>query len=639
MGKASRKKQQSSRATATGEDNSRSSRNLHSGSLRKKPNSPETKNFRYYLAGVISLIAVLVYLSSLNNQFVNWDDDRYIIKNPHIHPLNFDLFRWAFSEFYASNWHPLTWISHAVDYAVWGLNPQGHHLTNLVFHAGNTFLVVLLSIRLLEMYRERTVQEGGSTFLDGRRAMIAGGMTGLLFGLHPLNVETVAWIAQRKTVLCGLFFLLSIMAYSGYVSRQGDRRAQEKSTGPLFFDTRYIVSLAFFILALLSKSMAVTLPAVLLILDWHPFKRVRSLKTFRAVFIEKLPFIACSLISSLLTILAQQAGGATKLMEIVPFSTRVLVAANAIIAYLWKTVFPMNLIPFYPYPHGVSLFSPMYLGVVLLLVGISSIFFISVKRNRVWLALWGYYIITLTPVLGLVQVGGQSMADRYMYLPSLSPFLAIALAVAWLHKNVDELEEHRLIVKVFGTCAAILVLVSLSYLTFRQVGTWSSSVELWNYVIKKEPGTALAYNNRGQAFLEKGELDNALEDFNKVIALNQSYDTAYNNRGIVFSKKGQFDKAMEDFNKAIALNQSYDEAYNNRGIVFGEKGLLDEAMEDFNKAIALNPYHSRAYFNRGYVYLKKENVESAVQNFQKACALGYEAACKAIQKIENSPRG
>jgi tetratricopeptide (TPR) repeat protein len=383
--------------------------------------------------------------------------------------------------------------------------------------------------------------------------------------------------------------------------------------------------------------MAVSLPAVLLILDWHPFRRIRSLKTLGAVFVEKLPFIACSLISSLLTILAQETGGATKLTEIVPFSTRLLVAAKALIVYLWKMVAPMNLIPFYPYPRDVSLLSPVYLGAVLLVVGITSISLIVAKRNRLWLALWGYYVVALMPVLGLVQVGGQSMADRYMYLPSLAPFLAVALATAWFSKNSDELKKHRLMVKVFGICAAILVFVSLSYLTFRQIGVWSSSVELWNYVIKKEPETALAYNNRGQAFLEKGELDNALADFSKVIALNQSYDTAYNNRGIVLSKTGHPDKAMEDFDKAIALNPLYDEAYNHRGIAFGEMGQLDKAMEDFNKTIALNPYHSRAYFNRGYVYFKRGNVESAAQNFQKACALGYEAACKAMQKIESSP--
>ena len=625
MGKSSRKKRRSSRSTRAVGDSS--PQNLRIS---------ETRRSRYYLAGGISLVTLLVYLTSLSNQFVNWDDGRYIVKNPHLHPFNPGLFQWAFSEFYASNWHPLTWISHAADYAIWGLNPLGHHLANAVFHAGNTFLVVLLSMRLLEMYMGRAVQEGVLTWLDSRRTMIVGGMTGLLFGLHPLQVETVAWIAQRKTLLCTLFLLLSVLIYSGYVRRRGERREEEKSSGLFLFDARYMSSFVLFILALLSKPMAVSLPAVLLILDWYPFGRIRSLKEMGAAVAEKLPFIVCSLISSLMTILAQESGGATKLMELVPFWTRVLVAAKALVVYLWKIVLPINLIPFYPYPHDVSLVSPVYIGAVFLVAGITSVSLLAIKRNRLWLTLCGYYIVTLLPVLGLVQVGGQAMADRYMYLPDLGLFFGISLGVARAHERINMLKMHRTLVKVFGSCAVILMIVSLSYVTIRQIGVWSGSVELWNYVIKKEPETALAYNNRGQAFFEKGELDNALADFNKVIALNQLYDTAYSNRGTILSKRGQLDKAMEDFDKAIALNPSYDEAYNQRGIVFGEKGQFDAAMESFNKAIALNPSHSRAYFNRGYVYIKRGDVESAIQNFQRACALGYEAACKAVQKIGDS---
>ncbi|HXX80291.1 MAG TPA: hypothetical protein VEI46_01990, partial [Thermodesulfovibrionales bacterium] len=396
MGKSSRKKRRSSRAVAAFESGSPQNLRIF-----------ETKKSRYYLAGIISLITMLVYLTSLSNQFVNWDDSRYIVKNPHIHPFNLDFFRWVFSEFYASNWHPLTWISHAVDYAIWGLNPLGHHLTNVFFHAGNTFLVVLLSIRLLEMCMDRAVQESGPTLVDGRRTMIVGGMTGLLFGLHPLQVETVAWIAQRKTLLCTLFFLLSILVYSDYVRRRGERRGEEKSSGLFLFDARYMASFVLFILALLSKPMAVSLPAVLLILDWYPFGRIKSLKEMGAAVAEKLPFIACSLISSSLTILAQESGGATKLMELVPFPTRVLVAAKALIMYLWKILLPINLIPFYPYPRNVSLLSPVYFGAVFLVAGMTFVSLLTMKKNRLWLTLWGYYIATLLPVLGLVQVGGQ----------------------------------------------------------------------------------------------------------------------------------------------------------------------------------------------------------------------------------------
>jgi len=636
MGKSSRKKRRPSRGGVAGGDSSQWSRNPRSEQLGRKPAYVERSTSRYYLAGIVSFFTLLVYLPSLKNQFVNWDDTGYIIRNPHIHPFNLDLVRWAFTEFYASNWHPLTWLSHAADYAIWGLNPLGHHLMNAVLHSGNTFLVVLLVIRVLEIYKEKIVRGGGSTFLDGWGITIVAGTTGMLFGVHPLHVETVAWIAQRKTLLCVLFALLSVVAYLEYVRGQGDPGGK-KSAGAFFFDSRYIASFAFFILALCSKPMAVSLPVMLLILDWEPLRRIGSVRAMGVAVTEKLPFIACSLISSLLTLLSQHAGGATKLMEVVPFPTRVLVAAKALISYLWKIVLPINLIPFYPYPHDVSLLSPVYLGALLLLLAITSVLFITLKRSRPWLALWACYIVTLLPVLGLVQVGGQAMADRYAYFSSLGPFLAISLVAVWSLRNFDVLKGRRLSSRVIGGCAAILVSALLSFLTIRQIGVWSGSVELWNYVIKQEPETALAYNNRGQAFLEKGELDDALADFNKVIALNQSYETAYNNRGIILSKTGQLDKAMEDFDRAIALNPSYDEAYNQKGIIFGEKEQFDKAIDNFNRAIDLNPFHSRAYFNRGYVYLKRGDVESAVQNFRKACALGYEAACRAVQKIGGSP--
>ncbi|MGD0886439.1 MAG: hypothetical protein ABSA46_16485, partial [Thermodesulfovibrionales bacterium] len=226
------------------------------------------RHFPHYLAAFVSLITFSVYLPALRNVFVSWDDDLYVINNLHIRSLNWAFFKWAFFGFHAINWHPLTWISHAFDYAVWGLNPLGHHLTNNILHAMNTFLVVLLCIKLLEMWKERSMPEAASPFLDERRIMIAAGVTGLLFGLHPLHVESVAWVAERKDLLCGLFFLLSISAYVKHVRALVSEPLEEKKAASLFFNRSYLVSLVFFVLALLSKPMAVSLPVVLLLLDW-----------------------------------------------------------------------------------------------------------------------------------------------------------------------------------------------------------------------------------------------------------------------------------------------------------------------------------------------------------------------------------
>ena len=268
-----------------------------------------TTNIKYYLAGFVALVTFLIYLTALRNDFINWDDGPYVYENPHIRSLNAAFFKWAFFDFYESNWHPLTWVSHAVDYAIWGLNPLGHHLTNIILHTINAFIVVFLVIRLLEAWKERTTWNGPPSFLNERAALIAAGTTGLLFGLHPVHVESVAWVAERKDLLCALFFLLSIIAYTKYASGM-DKEPVNSNKAPRFFNKNYLAALGLFILALLSKPMAVSLPVVLLVLDWFPFNRIRSGRTLWAAGVEKLPFIALSLVSSIITVLAQKAGGA-----------------------------------------------------------------------------------------------------------------------------------------------------------------------------------------------------------------------------------------------------------------------------------------------------------------------------------------
>ncbi len=379
-----------------------------------------TPRFNYYVAGFISLLTFLVYLSCLHNEFVAWDDNEYVYENPHLHPLNAAFVRWAFSAFYGDNWHPLTWVSHALDYAAWGLNPLGHHLTNNILHVVNTFIVVILVVKLLEAWRPSRHQDPPlHTSQQGSYIVIAA-VTGLLFGLHPIHVESVAWVSERKDLLCAMFFLFSTLAYTKYVSTGGGLR-----------NKHYILVVFLFILALLSKPMAVSLPAVLLILDWYPFNRIRSMKSFLSALLEKLPLIALSIVSSVLTVLAQKAGGAIRPFEVTPLSSRLLVAAESLLSYLWKMILPLNLVPYYPYPKNISLFSAEYLLSIILVTGITAACIVMVKKQKLWLAVWGYYVITLLPVIGIVQVGDQAMADRYTYLPSISPFLITGLGVVW----------------------------------------------------------------------------------------------------------------------------------------------------------------------------------------------------------------
>ncbi len=603
----------------------------------------------YVLAAAVSLLTFILYLPALSHEFVNWDDGQYVYENLHIRSFDLNLFRWAFFDFYAANWHPLTWISHALDYAIWGLNPMGHHLTNNILHALNTFLVVLLVVRLIEavpgkqqLSSSQVVEWPGNNsttqrlnlFSPSRFTLIAAAVTGLLFGLHPIHVESVAWVAERKDLLCAFFFLLSVLSYTKYVTdtlqyaegighseKESVPSAESREQRAVFsmlhalYAMRY--TLCFFVLALLSKPMAVSLPVVLLLLDWYPFQRIQSLKTLPAAVMEKLPFIALSIVSAILTILAQKAGGATELISSVPFSARLLVAAKSLVAYLWNMVSPLNLVPFYPYPKNVSPLSPEYFLPIVLIVAISISCMLVVRKQRLWLSCWAYYVITMTPVLGLVQVGYQAMADRYTYLPGLGPFLLAGLSTAWFSGRVSKTISRGFMFSLFNATAALLIIASMSYATLKQISIWKNSIVLWTYVIEKEPSSPeMAYSNRGSAFNDLGQFGRAIEDFSKAIALNPSYSLAYLNRGSAFINTVRPDRAMEDFSRVIAM-EPLAEVYYLRGKVFEREGLSEKALSDYKQAIALKPSYGSAYFSLGVLYGKSGSVGKAIDCFDK----------------------
>jgi tetratricopeptide (TPR) repeat protein len=584
----------------------------------------KSRNISYPLAFAVSLLTFIGYLTSLRNEFIGWDDGTYIVENVHIRSLDGTLLKWAFFDFYASNWHPLTWISHALDYAVWGLNPLGHHLTNNILHALNTFLVVLVAVRLIESARHESPASGprsSFTLHSSPFTLIAAAATGLLFGLHPIHVESVAWVSERKDLLCALFYLLSILSYVTCSlspltppSKGGDdivaRLHSERGMW-------YLVTLCFFILALLSKPMAVSLPAVLLLLDWYPFEKIRSLNTFFRAVIGKLPFIALSIGSSVLTMLAQEK--AMVLMDYVPLPARILVAARSLFAYLEKMLFPWNLSPFYPYSGNVYLLAPEYfISIVLLVVAVAACLIIS-RKQKIWLSLSGYYVVTLIPVLGIVQVGRQAMADRYAYLPSIAPFLIAGLLAAQAHKKISKMLNPG--IKLACTAAAVCIAIYMSYLTYRQIAIWNNTVGFWSYVILREPEVPFAYYGRGLALNGMGQTYKAIEDYDKAISLDPSYFKAYAARGFAYAGIDQLDKAIADYDKAIALNPRDSEAYRDRGVIFEKEGRLDEAIADYDKAIALNPLNADAYIYRGIVLEKIGRYDNAIADYDKAIAL------------------
>ena len=615
---------------------------------------------RRLLAAAIAVLTFVVYLPALRNGFVSWDDGVYVYNNPHIRALDTELLHWAFVGFHAGNWHPLTWLSHALDYALWGLNPAGHHLTSIVLHALNTGLVALLSLRLLEAAGYATTGKGG----NGGQLLWGGGMTAALFGLHPLHVESAAWVAERKDLLCALFCLLSIQAYLAYAGRaqEGGARSAVRR--------RYGAALAWFALALLAKPMAVSLPVVLLILDWWPLDRLAEPGGCRRVWGEKVPFLALGFGSAALTFLAQHAGGAMVPLRLHPLSVRLAVACRALLEYLAKMVWPADLIPFYAYPRDLSLLSAAGLLPVALVA--AAVFALLVVRKQ-WpgmAAAWAYYGVTLFPVLGFVQVGGQAMADRYTYLPSLGPFLLAGAAVARGARYLAELGKPAWLK---GTGGALLgsLLALLAWLSVGQMGVWRDSLGLWSRVIERaaveseipynnrgevlakegrfveaiedygralavSPADVVALNNRGTAFEGIGRADLALEDYDRAIAIDPAYARAYYNRGMLLGREGRYPEALRDYDRAIALEPSEAKAYNNRGIVRGLAGDGERARQDFDRAITLDPTHAGAYFNRGNLLLRLGDGADARKDFRTACGLGYGEGCAAVLRLDGA---
>ncbi len=578
-------------------------------------------NTKYYTAAAIAFLAFAVYLPALQNGFLNWDDNVYVVENPFIRSFNANLLREAFFQFTASNWHPLTWISHALDYAVWGLNPWGHHLTNIILHGMNTFVVVLLIMMLLEAARERTAGQGGTGFLNDRTILLVGGGTGLLFGLHPLHVESVAWVAERKDLLCALFFLLSVMMYVKYGVAGRNERGQRNGFFR-FSDKHYWSALGFFILALLSKPMAVSLPLVLLILDWHPLSRISSFRSFRLAFVEKFPFAALSIISSLLTVLAQKSGGALVAFESEPLLKRVIVASHSVIAYLVKLILPVGLKPFYSYPRNASIMTFEYVAAIFLVAGITVIAIITARKHKELMSIWCYYVVTLIPVLGIVQVGGQAMADRYVYLPGIGLFFAASMLFAWGSERINRSVPWSRVYRPVSVVVISALLVTLSWLTVRQIGIWNNSIVFWNHVIAQDASQfPLAYNNRGIAYEDQGRFNDALADFNKALAANPYYVDAYYNRGKTLDAMGERDAAIADFNKVLDLNPGNYFACNNLGVLYGKAGSFRIAMEYFSRAVTINPQYADSYFNRGLTSLFAGRDEEALEDFNRTIAL------------------
>jgi protein O-mannosyl-transferase len=617
----------------------------------------------------LAILTVITFWTLKDCGFINFDDGIFVFENTYVQSgLNWNSIGQAFSSELVkkSGWCPLTWLSLMLDYQIFGLNPHGYHLINLLFHVISTILLFLIFHRM-------TKKLWPSAFVA------------CLFAIHPLHVESVAWIAERRDVLSTFFLMLTLGAYGYYVEHPGFRR--------------YCFVFLFFVLGLMAKPMLVTLPFVLLLLDYWPLQRFQEVKqdhkvqaeVFKSVtsdkqknkskkknaievsaslelkkpaepeykwsliyplLWEKVPLFVLVILSSIVTYIAARSVGFI-LSEAIPLDVRIGNAFVSYIAYIGKMIWPSNLAVFYPYP---GLLVPWQVLVsVLLLFAITLVVIWRAKRFPYLATGWLWYIGTLVPVIGIVQLGNQAMADRYTYIPLIGLFITVAWGVPDLLKKWNYRKEILL-------ASSALSILCLSIITWTQVGYWQNDITLFDHTVKVtdynwliynnrgaanavlgnymqtiedcgrsieiKPGFANAYNNRGFAYNQLGNYKQAIEDYDRAIEIKPAYAEAYYNRGIAYTYLGNYRQAIEDYSRAIEIKPGYTEAYYNRGIAYTYLGDYRQAIEDCSRAIEIKPNYTMAYYNRAIVYLNQGDNISGCRDVRKVCELGN---CKLLE--------
>jgi tetratricopeptide (TPR) repeat protein len=540
---------------------------------------------------LLAVVTLALYNPVNRHPFVNYDDDRYVINNPHVRQgLTADTITWALTSTEQANWHPLTWMSHALDCSLFRLNPAGHHLTSILLHVVNVILLFLLLMWA-------TNRLGPSLFVAA------------LFALHPVNAESVAWVAERKNVLCTMFFFLTLWAYGWYARK------------PHW--ARYLAVAGLFAAGLASKPMVITLPFVLLLLDYWPLARIRGVneeagKTsalpWSRLVIEKVPLLALSLASAVITMHAQQAGGAIRTTTEVSFGARIATAIWAYAMYLWKMIWPVRLAPLYPHP-GDSLAAWQVLVAAAVLVAISAMVW-RLRAHRYMLVGWLWFLGTLVPVIGIVQVGEAAMADRYAYIPLIGIFVMIAFGSA------DWAESKQL--GFWPAIPAAAIVVALAITTHHQIGYWQSNYDLWSHTLAVTQNNFVAENNLGGALILQDREEEAHPHFEAAARINPKDPMSHTNLGIYFQKHGQMREAAMEYETAVNLTSDpglLAQTYANLGSVQRTLGEDKEAHENFDQSLRFNPNQYNAWFGLGLLAQKQGKLDEAISDLSRSVEL------------------
>jgi protein O-mannosyl-transferase len=559
---------------------------------------PPSSDGRWMVLGICLFLAAItfaVFGQTLRHQFVNYDDDRYVYENALVSKgVTQAGVAQAFKQGSLANWDPLTTLSHMLDCQFYGLHAGGHHLTNVLLHMAS---VILLFLTLRKMT--------GATW---RSAFVAA-----VFAIHPLRVESVAWVAERKDTLSGLFFMLTLWAYAGYA---------KSPKVP-----RYLLVILFFACGLMSKSMLITLPFVLLLLDYWPLKRIGDLrfaiyepaapgsqKKFSPItraFIEKLPLLAMSAGAVVMTVVAQ--GGAVKSLEEFPFGLRLENAIVSVANYLRQMFWPSGLAVFYPYPeHGLPV---VEVGIAAaILIGISVAAWCWRRTRPYMLVGWLWYVGMLVPVMGLVQAGAQAQADRYTYLPQIGLYVALT----WLAAGATMGWPNQ---RIILGCVAGAVIAALAAMAYIQTTYWRDSEILWRRTLACTENNVVAYNNLGQLELKAGRTDDAVADFQKAVDSRPQYAQAHANLGSALLKKGRFDEAIAEYQKAVELQPGDAGFWGDLGAGLLQEGRLDEAVQTLTKSLSLQPDNYDVQSNLGFALFHQGKTDEATAHFLRALDL------------------
>ena len=543
-----------------------------------------------YLLLIFSTLVVFHRLPT--HDFINLDDNLLVYENPQVLAgLSKQGIVWAFTQYHAEYWHPVTWLSHMLDCQLFGLRPGLHHLTSLLFHLANCALLLLILRKM--------------TGALWRSAFVAA-----LFALHPLHVESVAWVAERKDVLSAFFWFLTIWAYAGYAEQPGLRR--------------YLLVLLFFALGLMAKPMVVTLPFVLLLLDYWPLGRLQlqNVRTvshldipkaslFRLVW-EKIPLFVLTAVTIVATIVVQDKVGALRSLEAFPLQTRIANALVSYVSYMAKMIWPHNLAAYYPHPNTIPLWQVAGAGLLLIFV---SMLVIKAAKNRPHLAVgWLWYLGTLVPVIGLVQVGSQAMADRYTYLSLIGLFIMIA----WGFPSILAGWRHG---RSALAIASALLLLGCMMGTWRQVGYWQNSITLFQHTVKVTKDNHFAYNNLGVALAHDGRLDEAISYYSEALQIKPDRAQVHNNLGNALAAQGSVDRAIDHYYQALEIDPNNARAYNNLGNLLANQGKTEEAIKHYTEALRLEPDYGGAHYNLGTALAEQGRTEEAINHFTEALRL------------------